>query len=168
MDLIRHADECGATTEMNEEISMTQSSSQTWFSKSSYSHQGVFTEITFNTRTADPRTTQSRVFSWQEHVSDPHTFSPGIRSRSHLIRGPTLPRLLVPLPAVTDNYFYRSRSSVKSKTFHSDEVGTRHLVSMRVWVVRNGAEGPFRTFQERILADTIQNVLLFKADVTYT
>ena len=36
------------------------------------------------------------------------------------------------------------------------------------WVVRNGAEGPFRTFQERILADTIQNVLLFKADVTYT
>ena len=36
------------------------------------------------------------------------------------------------------------------------------------WVLRNGAEGPFGTFQERILADTIQNVLLFKADVTYT
>ena len=36
------------------------------------------------------------------------------------------------------------------------------------WVVRNGAEGPFRTFQERILADTIQNVLIFKADVTYS
>ena len=42
-----------------------------------------------------------------------------------------------------------------------------HRTSL-IWVVRNGAEGPFRTFQERILADTIQNVLLFKADVTYT
>ena len=33
---------------------------------------------------------------------------------------------------------------------------------------RRGSIQNHRTFQERILADTIQNVLLFKADVTYT
>ena len=44
----------------------------------------------------------------------------------------------------------------------------QNLQNLPDWVLRNGAEGPFRTFQERILADTIQNVLLFKADVTYT
>ena len=37
------------------------------------------------------------------------------------------------------------------------------------WAARNGAEGPFVTFQERVLADTIQNIpVSFEADVIHT
>jgi hypothetical protein len=39
--------------------------------------------------------------------------------------------------------------------------------SLVFWVLRNGAEGPFRTFQERILADTIQNIPFRRRYVIY-
>jgi len=47
---------------------------------------------------------------------------------------------------------------------YADKISTRMPLC---WVLRNGAEGPFRTFQERILADTIQNIPFRRRYVIY-
>ena len=49
-----------------------------------------------------------------------------------------------------------SRSSVKSKTFHSDEVGTRHLVSMRVRSRRERVRGRTRKRKKECAREQLQ------------